>query len=88
MAERFDDVTENAIAEMLRAGLSHGNVEKLPTKECGLCNKAESELRRCITVHGQRRVREFAEFLATTASPKGTVQREKLQGFATEFLNG
>lgn len=31
-------------------------------------------------------VREFAEFLATTASPKGTVQREKLQSFATEFL--
>lgn len=32
-------------------------------------------------------VREFAHFLETTASPKGTVQREKLQSFATEFLS-
>lgn len=31
-------------------------------------------------------VRGFAEYLARTASPKGTVQREKLQSFATEFL--
>jgi len=34
----------------------------------------------------EKAVRDFADFLATTASPKGTVQREKLQGFATEFL--
>lgn len=31
-------------------------------------------------------VREFAHFLENTASPNGTVQREKLQSFATEFL--
>lgn len=31
-------------------------------------------------------LRRFASFLGTTASPKGTVQREKLQSFATEFL--
>lgn len=31
-------------------------------------------------------VREFAAFLENTASPNGTVQREKLQSFATEFL--
>lgn len=35
----------------------------------------------------EKAVRDFATFLATTASPSGTVQREKLQGFATEFLN-
>lgn len=34
----------------------------------------------------EKAVRDFATFLATTASPKGILQREKLQSFATEFL--
>lgn len=40
-----------------------------------------------MTAEREYAVREFAHFLATAASPKGTVQREKLQGFATEFLS-
>lgn len=44
----------------------------------------EAELKATV----QLAVRGFADYLATTASPSGTVQRKKLQSFATEYLVG